>query len=554
MAEIDEINETPEETELVDVSEVAESLPEEEDETRGRIPKAEEDYQLEARSTIATLRERFAAFLIDTIILFYAYFLIGFSCRRAFYDSWSGPIPFYGWQGLAFHGVFIFAVFMYYLIFEGVFFATPGKFSCWMYVRQKNGEFPTMASVFVRNVFRVVDYILPFIPFFCMELTRKHQRAGDFIAGTTVIKKHKIREFTYNITMANIASASGRVLSSFIDLLIAVGLTFGYLLILSPDYPDVSRFLLLLSPLVPMLYFIITEPLTHTSPGKWIFGYTICHEDGLPVSFSGSVIRTFLRIFDLNPVGLLTLWLSPKRQRFGDLAADTIITSQKRHWYGGAALGVWVIISSVVFWAGWKNESNFLRPSFKLNFLPTLEVMGSIADESAYKELTLTHIRFAAEDVSIIRTPPVFKPGETVFIISDVYGYERSGRMVWLQEDLDVKYPDSSIGLHQENIVDYHQVIQTRGAVELTNSIKLPPDAKDGTYTVTITVRDLFGHESKSTKETFEVKSVVPPTSTVPVVPAPAPAPLPSLNAPPPGTKLPPFISTPLSSPRAPNF
>jgi uncharacterized RDD family membrane protein YckC len=507
-----------EETELVDIGEVSDVLAEKETEE----PSVNESF--ERRSTIATLRERFAAFFIDSIIFFYLYFIIGTFARRAFYGSWSGPIPSFGWQGLAFHGIFIFVCFMYYFILEGVFFTTVGKFLCWMYVRNKTGGFASMSSVFVRNVFRSIDYVIPLFPFFCMELTRKHQRLGDIIGGTTVIKKHSLASVQYSVTMANIASASGRFLSSVIDLVIVGALTFGYLLLLSPETQHLSKWLLLFSPLVPFLYFVISEPITHSTPGKWLFGYVITHEDGASISLAASVIRTFVRLFDSNPLGLLSIWLSPKKQRFGDLAADTIISRQKRRWHGGAALGGWIIISSMLLFFGLQNETSLIQPEFKFNFYPTMEFMGEVAEESAYKELTLTHVRFAAGDVNTFRTPPVFVAGETIFIITDVYGYERSGRMVWIQEDLEIKYPDSSIGLHQENIVDYHQVVPSRAPVQLTNSIKLPESAQGGTYIVSIIVRDLFGHEVAKTKQSFEVKFA--PTG-------------PSLNAPPPGSTIP---------------
>ncbi|MBI2341387.1 MAG: RDD family protein [Deltaproteobacteria bacterium] len=365
-----------------------------------------------------------------------------------------------------------------------------------------------------------------------MELTRKHQRLGDMIAGTTVIKKHSLAAVQYPVTMAVIASASGRLLSFIIDLIIAGALTFGYLLLLSPEEQQLSKWLLLFSPLVPFLYFVLSEPLVHSTPGKWLFGYAITHEDGSSVSLAASVIRTFVRLFDVNPLGLLSIWLSPKKQRFGDLLADTVISRQKRRWQGGAALGGWIILSSILLFFGLQNETSLIHSEFKFNFYPTIEFMGEVAEESAYKELTLTHVRFAAGDANTFRTPPVFVAGETIFIITDVYGYERSGRMVWIQEDLEIKYPDSSIGLHQENIVDYHQVVPSKSPVQLTNSIKLPESAQGGTYIVSITVRDLFGHDAAKTKQNFEVKSLISPP------PQAAPA-EPSLNTVPPGETLP---------------
>lgn len=512
-----------ENTELVDVSEVRETFKEEAEEpSKGEV---QEEVFLERRSSVSSLKDRLAAFIVDTTIFVYAYFVIGTICRRVFFGSWDGPIPTYGWQGLAFHGIFAFLYFMYYFVFESVFYATPGKFLCWMYVRKKNGDFASMMSVFVRNLFRVFDYALPFIPFFMMELTKKRQRLGDFIAGTIVIRKQFTGNIHYGVTGTNIASASGRVLSAAIDLGIVGILTTGYVLLWSPEYPTLSKWLLIFTPLVPFLYFVITEPLIDTTPGKWIFGYVISHEDGTPVSFSSSVIRTVLRFFETNFIGLLAIWISQKKQRLGDLASDTIITRQRRSWYGGVALLVWLVVAILVFSVGKQNKANILTSEFRFNFMPTIEFMGGVAEESEYKELTLTHVRFAAGDVNTIRTPSVFAAGETVFIITDVYGYEKSGRMVWLQEDLDIRYPDAAIGLHQENIVDFHQVVQIRGGpVELTNSLKLPESAQDGTYIVTITVRDLFGHEQKIIKETFVVRNPQPATQapTEPIPPQPA--------------------------------
>lgn len=523
--------EPQENTELIDISDVSEALPIE------KVNENEPEDFLQERSVIATLRDRFAAFFIDCIIFFYVYFFIGMIARRAFYGSWEGPIPFYGWQGLATHGFFLFVFFMYYFLFEGVFFTTAGKFFCWMYVRKKNGDLASMSSIFLRNILRFVDYAIPLFPIFLMELTKRHQRLGDLLAGTVVIRKRGSNSSSYNVTMANISKASGRMVSSAIDISIALLMTAGFLLNISPDYPALSKWLLLFSPLLPFLYFVTSESLSGTSPGKWIFGHVISNEDGVPVSFSSSVVRTFLRLFDLNPVGLLAMWLSPKRQRLGDLAADTVVSKQKRKWHGGAALLAWTVGAIAIFWFGWQNPKNFLSSEFRFNFLPTIELMGSLAEESAYKSLTITHIRFAAGDVNTIRTPATFQPGETIYIISDVYGYQKSGRMVWIQEDLDIRYPDLSIGLHQENIVDYHQVIPKRGPVELTNSIKLPLNMQNGTYVVTLTVRDLFGHENAVMKQNFEIRAPSNiETAPVPTTPA---IPTPSLNAPPPNTELP---------------
>lgn len=270
-----------------------------------------------------------------------------------------------------------------------------------------------------------------------------------------------------------------------------------------------SKWLLLFSPLVPLLYFLIPETLTETSPGKWLMGYTISHEDGTPLTFSGALIRTILRPFDTNPIGLATLWLSAKKQRMGDIAAETVVTNQGRKWPGLAALVCAIFVASTSLWLGLQNKLNFLSEDFKFNFIPSIEILGAIGGSpSQYTKPAIMHFRLAAGDANTIRTPPVFYPGETIYLIFDFYGYERVNRMVWVQEDLDVRYPDGSIALHQENIIDYHQIMSTSGGpIELSNNISLPPNAQAGVYKATVTIRDLFAHERVVEQQTFEVKA-----------------------------------------------
>lgn len=495
------------ETELVDIGEVGTSLEEEPAKEEPIAPST-------GRYQVATLRERFAAFAIDSAILFYLYFALGQIAYRALYGKWEGPIPCYGWQGALFHGIFLFIAFLYYLIFEGAFASSTGKFFCWLYVRKKNGRHITFAGAFLRNLIRLFDYAIPIIPIFCMELTRAHQRLGDIVGGTTVMKRRTTPKAPYNVNMSNIASASGRIASFVIDLLICGGMLIGYLLLLSPENPGFSKWLLLSSPLLPGIYFAVSEAVTGTTPGKWLFGYIITHEDGTSVSFASAVVRTGLRVFDITPFGLITLWLSHKHQRAGDLAADTVVSRQKRRYSGAIIFGVWLIIASSILWLGMQNRTSFLSAEFKVNFLPTLEIMGTFGEESAYKTLTITDIRFAVGSPDTVRTPPVFKAGEELFVIFDLHGFERQGRLAWIQQDLEVRYPDGSIGLHQEDVVDYHKVTSS-STIELSNNITLPPDSMPGVYIVTITVRDLFAHERISEKQTFEVRSVEPPLNHV---------------------------------------
>jgi uncharacterized RDD family membrane protein YckC len=77
-------------------------------------------------------------------------------------------------------------------------------------------------------------------------------------------------------------------------------------------------------------YYIICEMLTGgASPGKRAFGLRVIRDNGLPITFAQSLVRNLVRIVDFMPwcygVGLVTMFVSPRAQRLGDLAAGTLV-------------------------------------------------------------------------------------------------------------------------------------------------------------------------------------------------------------------------------------
>lgn len=66
-----------------------------------------------------------------------------------------------------------------------------------------------------------------------------------------------------------------------------------------------------------------------TTPGKHWFDLQVRHVDGTPITWKGSIIRNLLRAADFLPVGYLiglaSTVVSPRFQRIGDIAADTIV-------------------------------------------------------------------------------------------------------------------------------------------------------------------------------------------------------------------------------------
>jgi len=79
------------------------------------------------------------------------------------------------------------------------------------------------------------------------------------------------------------------------------------------------------------LYFPLLEGLTGRTPGKLVAGTVVVDEFGARPGVRRATMRTVLRLLEGNPVlfGALpagvVVWLSPTRQRVGDLAARTFV-------------------------------------------------------------------------------------------------------------------------------------------------------------------------------------------------------------------------------------
>lgn len=87
---------------------------------------------------------------------------------------------------------------------------------------------------------------------------------------------------------------------------------------------------LLLVFLLEWFYPVFFEVLNRgATPGKLALGIAVVEENGHPVGWSASTVRNFLRVADMLPfgylIGLVSMLLSPRFQRLGDLAAGTLV-------------------------------------------------------------------------------------------------------------------------------------------------------------------------------------------------------------------------------------
>jgi len=74
------------------------------------------------------------------------------------------------------------------------------------------------------------------------------------------------------------------------------------------------------------------------SPGKRMLDLRVVKVAGHPVGFFDSVLRNLLRVADQLPlsygVGTLSMLMTGRFQRLGDLAAGTVVVREQKAWYG----------------------------------------------------------------------------------------------------------------------------------------------------------------------------------------------------------------------------
>jgi uncharacterized RDD family membrane protein YckC len=82
-------------------------------------------------------------------------------------------------------------------------------------------------------------------------------------------------------------------------------------------------------------YFVLFEwAWNGQTPGKRWLRLRVIREDGRPITFWEAAARNFLRIFDMMPsslysIGLVSIFVSRRDQRVGDLVAGTVVVRER---------------------------------------------------------------------------------------------------------------------------------------------------------------------------------------------------------------------------------
>ncbi|MFI5450327.1 MAG: RDD family protein [Candidatus Bathyarchaeia archaeon] len=127
---------------------------------------------------------RFAAQLVDGVILGIVYFLLRFGMTGSF------SFDLFGAGALTLLAAWWLISLLYFAILEGTKGATIGKMLLKIKVVQEDGKPCGIVPAFVRNILRIVDAlpILYIIGILLISRSDKKQRLGDRVAKTVVIK------------------------------------------------------------------------------------------------------------------------------------------------------------------------------------------------------------------------------------------------------------------------------------------------------------------------------------------------------------------------------
>jgi len=97
---------------------------------------------------------------------------------------------------------------------------------------------------------------------------------------------------------------------------------------MSSGYVAIGLFLIIQF-MISWFYTTLFEALTGSTPGKKMFGLWVVHDNATPITWSGALIRNFLRVIDNLPfiymVGLVSMLMDNRFRRLGDLAAGTLV-------------------------------------------------------------------------------------------------------------------------------------------------------------------------------------------------------------------------------------
>lgn len=194
-----------------------------------------------------------------------------------------------------------------------------------------------------KNPDAVVSVIPGFVMFAGVWITWFLGPLGLAVLLDLFIKKYKNSKIFIRAKTVELGSLIRRVISNSVDLFVAMLpmiITQGFMLytmVKARGKTDDKQLLaevsgmLLLSLVWAIVYFLVVtfmEGRYGKGPGKWLLNLRVVNSDLTACGFWKALVRNILKMIDSQfqgLVGVLTMTFSSKRQRLGDMAADSFV-------------------------------------------------------------------------------------------------------------------------------------------------------------------------------------------------------------------------------------
>jgi len=419
------------------------------------------------------------------------------------------PLPFTfnnaGWILFATSGAALY--FLYHLFFEGVLTATPGKMLSGISIRNTQGRTPSIFSILIRNLFRLIDYPLFFITMIgFMEGTKNHQRLGDIFARTIVVHQEGSGEDTKEQEPPRYAGVTRRSLALGLDLILLIAFSYGLLLILPTHHTLISLIGLNLIPALIPLYFTLAEFIFRTTFGKAIFGMRVMSENGDRARFAALFLRHILLVLDLNPLSYLCALLSSRKQRPGDTAAGTVVVIDARGVLGWLCIPIMLTLSLSLAYLGYRNSHSFLRQEQRIQVGPYLFDPAPLP----LKRLMLKGFRIEqmefGHNPEEINKRSTYAAGDVVYLLLQISGYTAREGRAWVKADIKVRDANRALILDQPALINESLPVEGQKSAKVITRFALHPQAMPGTYQLTLAMRDMFGEATIIQEKPFTVR------------------------------------------------
>src|SRR4029434_885120 len=185
-------------------------------------------------------------------------------------------------------------------------------------------------------------------------------------AHTVVIKKTRRRLIPIDLRSAPLCSTFVRGLGFGIDLILYGIFLLLFLSAMNPAKEGAFAFMGKLFLLLGGSYFMIFEFLTSTTPGKLLLGRRAVLENGEPLDATAAIVRNIVRPLDLI-LGYPLLALTRRKQRLGDLIADTLVVKKAHNRNGAVSLACLAMVLLCLAYLSSRNpDRKWFHPYLKL--------------------------------------------------------------------------------------------------------------------------------------------------------------------------------------------